>query len=511
MGNQIKNCVIFVLIKMKIKNQTGSQPENGYNNRSENQSGKSNKVKPYFIFLLIGIYLAIQFLFLKNNLSVLWDEAVYIGIGKYIYSGANIGLWENFRPLGFPLILGFLWKIKLDVILFGKIIALAFSALYIYVSYLIAKEIFNEKTAIISAVLISLVPVFFFEASKIMTEIPAGFFVLLAFYFFIKERIYLSAIFSGIAFLFKFPSGLIFLGLFLLLVIDKRFLDSAKFSGVFLLTIAPYLLFNMISSGNAFSPILSAASHQSNVVYAVHNTFLNFSYYLINAVKQNYLIMFFFLALFFYDYKNKKARNLFLILLIYLAYFSLIINKQERFMLIFLPLIVIISSYGILKFFEVFEKYILKKIYGKKSKAIFKLFAVFLIFLAIVPMFISVSKFYSQFHPDYKNRPIVSEYYEYFKNKNDTVILTTDPVPAAYTDKKFLPFYFSVFEAQKDYEMSINISDAVIYNPQAFQCEKISQACLEKQKQLEKKIKSDSRLVFNKTYDSETYFIFKRK
>ena len=110
-----------------------------------------------------------------------------------------------------------------------------------------------------------------------------------------------------------------------------------------------------------------------------------------------------------------------------------------------------------------------------------------------------------------QKREIVSEYYEYFENKNANTILTTDPVPSAYTDKKFLPFYFSVFEAENDYDLNINKSDAIIYNPQSFQCEKISTECVNKQKKLEKRIFTENKIVFNKTYDNEKYFILVKK
>src|SRR3989338_1509128 len=102
-----------------------------------------------------------------------------------------------------------------------------------------------------------------------MTEVTAGFFILASLYFFIKHEIYLSGMSAGLAFLFKFPAGLIFFGLFLFLLIDKRTLESVKFSGAFLLTVTPYLVFNLISNGNIISPLISAASHQSNIVYSV--------------------------------------------------------------------------------------------------------------------------------------------------------------------------------------------------------------------------------------------------
>ena len=37
---------------------------------------------------------------------ILWDEAVYIGIGKYIMTNGAFGIYESFRPIPLAIILG---------------------------------------------------------------------------------------------------------------------------------------------------------------------------------------------------------------------------------------------------------------------------------------------------------------------------------------------------------------------------------------------------------------------
>ncbi len=225
-------------------------------------------------------------------------------------------------------------------------------------------------------------------------------------------------------------------------------------------------------------------------------------------------MVFFFFALIFYDYKSRKKQAILFILLIYLGYFTLIVNKQPRFMLLFLPLIVIIVSFGIVHFLRIINTRYVKK------EIILKILAGFLVIVLIMPALNMGFKFFrfGYYESHNEKRPIISEYYEYFNNYSNSdfndkniIVLTTDPVPSAYTDKKFIPFYYSAFDAEKYYELNINSSDAVIYNPQAFQCEKISASCMEKQKKLERKIFSENKLVFNKTYDNEKYFIFVKK
>ena len=83
-------------------------------------------------------------------------------MGKYIYSFGETGLYEASRPLIWPLLLGFFWKLGLDVIFFGKLMVLLFGAGIIIFTYLIADEIFNKKIALIVAFMLSFFPHIFF-------------------------------------------------------------------------------------------------------------------------------------------------------------------------------------------------------------------------------------------------------------------------------------------------------------------------------------------------------------
>ena len=57
------------------------------------------------IILVSGIF---YFASPAFNDDIWWDSAVYLGMGKHIYSLGEVGLWESSRPLIWPLILGFL-------------------------------------------------------------------------------------------------------------------------------------------------------------------------------------------------------------------------------------------------------------------------------------------------------------------------------------------------------------------------------------------------------------------
>ena len=76
-----------------------------------------------------------------------WDTSSYILMGKYLYSFGQIGLWESFRPILYPAILGFFWKLGGDPILLVNILDMCFGLGSIYIIYLIGKAVFSNRVA----------------------------------------------------------------------------------------------------------------------------------------------------------------------------------------------------------------------------------------------------------------------------------------------------------------------------------------------------------------------------
>jgi 4-amino-4-deoxy-L-arabinose transferase-like glycosyltransferase len=233
--------------------------------------------------------------------DIWWDSAVYVGMGKYIYSFGESGLWEESRPLVWPLILGFIWKIGLNYVLFGKLLMVFFSSGILMLTYLVAHELFNKKIAIIAALFLSLSSTFFLFGNILHSEIPSTFFVLLGFYLFIKKKYNFSGLFLGIAFMTRFFQIFAFIPLVLLLFylfVKKK--ESYKvlfyFIMFFLIPIIPYLILNYSLYNNIFYPFLlqSWMSKYTGWVFSQP-----FDFYFIGLVKENILVLFSVLALIF--------------------------------------------------------------------------------------------------------------------------------------------------------------------------------------------------------------------
>src|SRR3989344_1513633 len=120
-------------------------------------------------FCFIVLFAGVSVYFIHDERVVGWDESVYIGMGKYIASFGSVGLWEDIRPPGMPILLGFTW-------LFG--IPYGYVSLLFFLGTMGLLYLILRGTAgLIAAVLFAVAAV---EHSFLsMTHVPAAFFVLL--------------------------------------------------------------------------------------------------------------------------------------------------------------------------------------------------------------------------------------------------------------------------------------------------------------------------------------------
>lgn len=470
-----------------------------------------SKHKPILTILII--FLLVKLLYFTQYMVVLWDEAVYIGIGKHLYSLGNIGLFESIRPLFLPLMTGAIWKSGLDVIIYSKLLALIFSILYIYLTYLLAEEIFNKKIAILASILVAITPIFFFQSIFVMAGIPSTFFGLLAIYFFVKKKsLFLVGAIAALSFLTRFPQGLIFTSLLLLILLNSKnkIKDCLKLTSSFIIITLPYLIFNYMTQKNIFAPLLSASEHQSNIAHSVitqnpWSYLYNIFFYLIEAFQQNIFLILIILGVIYIIKKkhhfNIKIQSLFIPSILLLIYLTAIINKQPRFLLVLLPFFCIIASYAFVKSL----KYIIS--FSKTKK---RVFGSLLIILILATILTTTYKNYDTYGWRIDEETLFQkDFLKYFSDKDANCILTTDPVPVVYTDKKFIPYYNLIDQSLQTYIEHKNNCDYVIYSPDPFKCQFFGEECYTKREQLFNVISLERQQVFHNTYYGQNYYIFK--
>src|SRR3989344_200150 len=116
--------------------------------------------KKIFTVLLFSLVTRVIYLFFDKN--IWWDAAVYLAMGEHIATFGQLGFWEPIRPLLWPFLLSYAFLFELNPIILGHIFSTFFSLGVIYLTYFIAKKLFNEQTALLSSILLSFTWIFFY-------------------------------------------------------------------------------------------------------------------------------------------------------------------------------------------------------------------------------------------------------------------------------------------------------------------------------------------------------------
>lgn len=351
------------------------------------------KSKNIIIYLLLLLFLLIKIFYLLDQKGILWDSAVYIGMGKYLFSLGNVGLWEPARPLVLPFFLGLFWKLGFNAVIFGRILEVGFSAGCLCLTYLIGKNVFNEKIGLLSAFLLAFSPSFLFYSSTILTGIPSTFFALLSVYFLIKKNYFFSGLFVGLSFMTRFLQLFVLLVIVLYVMYGKRKIENLLRLGYgFSLIVVPYLIFNTWFYKNPIYPLILQMFMSKYTGWVYHE---GIPFYFINLLKENFLLLFSIVGVVVMLIKIKSKQMVILgIFLLFFVFFNSIAHKEIRFILTFLPYMYMVASYGILKSVDLMKKE--KNMFG------------FVVFICIVIWFFQVA---TQFEvPIYKEYPEFTSY-----------------------------------------------------------------------------------------------------
>ncbi|MFH1505948.1 MAG: glycosyltransferase family 39 protein [archaeon] len=401
------------------------------------QKSKVYLPKPLLYVLILGLVLRIFFLFYYKQLW--WDSAVYVGMGKYLFSDGVLGIWETLRPVVLPVILGFFWKLKFDVVLAGRIFGILISLASVYLSFFIGKKLFNEKVALLAAFLLAITPTFLFFGSMILSGPLALFFLLFGIYLFIEKREFWAGIFFGLAFVTRFSVGLVFAAAIVVLivyVIAKKddVLSFFKKLGLlflgFVIPVIPFLLYNHQRYGNILEPFLEA-----NRVFSITNisTYTSAGYYWQNMVFENIFIYLAVISMFFV-FRKKQWEKLIVVLSAVFLFVSFAVqgHKEIRFFITFFPFLYLLAAEGV---FYVDKWFRTKRVRG---------FLVVVIVVAVVST-VAVSMA-SLTNYDYTDNYIKEkEYYGFFEGDEGTV-LASSPVPVAYINNPLVVIYRVPFE-----------------------------------------------------------------
>ena len=396
--------------------------------------------------ITIVIFLIVKLAWFSPHMLVLWDEAVYIGMGKYLYSGQDVGLWEPFRPILIPVLVGIPWLLGIPII-GAKAVSLGFALATLIATYLLACRLYDARVGFYATAILAFSFVFLFESTQVMTDLPAGLFGLLALFALIAKRPLLAGILVGLAFLVKFPAGLYLPALLIIAYLKTRSLGPLiSLGGGFALAAMPVLIISAIMTGSPVQILLDALAHQDNLYFATHGLFANLLYYPIALLASHPLLLLAFFAI------EKRSYPLLIPAALILAYLTAIVNKQERFVLLALPLIAILAGTTIAR---------IATTPPLKKAAIGTLIVIG-----------ATTTFFTLSFVEHAETP----HQEFFRSIDlPEHVGISDPVIAAYRDAQFIPLYFS-------YDTAIEIlretkPEAVIFSREAYGCVVFGEEC----------------------------------
>jgi len=220
------------------------------------------EIKFKHLIIIILFFIVVKVIFFYLTPAEWGDSYRFLKAGEYL-SHFSYPLDEKRLPF-FPLLLSLAFFLRMDALLWGRLLVLALSVLCLLLTYKLGKTILRDSNSSFKAVLITAFsPVFFYWTGKVYAEVLFTFLILLSFFlFFVKDaksKNFWLGVICGLAFMTRFEGFFLFfailLGIFFgrevkgVLVIKKLLSYLLGFS----IISVPYFLFRLFALGTVSS------------------------------------------------------------------------------------------------------------------------------------------------------------------------------------------------------------------------------------------------------------------
>ena len=431
-----------------VKKHLPKTPGNKIRSMSKSKSFTKLFTVKTFPWLFAGIFLLaliIRLIYYFKAPVIWWDEAIYVGMAKNLFSNGILGYWENFRPPVLPITLGVGWFVGIPVLLWANIIQLTVSLGAIFMVYVLGEKIYKHSGIVAAAILMAM-PVFLDFGDKILTSIPATLFALIAIWMVYKKKWYLAGLFLSLALLTRYVMGMVTLAVGISVIIswllsknklsEENINKYIKKVGYLILgfatTVLPYLIINQFMFKDALYPF-----KEGSRVFSQYNNWLydlGIMHYINQLFIQNYLLIFFIVGLLVFVLLkkwNEPAWNSLLLSAAFLAiYFFSMIHKESRFMIPVWIMLSVFAGFGIIWIINLAKKY---------SKLLSRVAVVLFVFAFLFAVSHGLrteppSLFYESPMQDGK-----ADFYHFFENgtMQDKMFIASSPLYTIYTNKPY--------------------------------------------------------------------------
>lgn len=436
---------------------------------------------------IVGWALGMRIWYLTEPSLIWWDESVYIGMGKYIFSGGMIGMFENFRPLVWPTTLGVIWRTGLSPHLIGSIIVTIASANVIWMSYLIGERL-KRYAGVISAFIIASSATFFMFSRVPVTDVLSLSIAMTAIWLALRGNWFTAGFISGLAFLTRFPHGVAFgciiLYALIMAIISKEWKSFGRKALMTALGFAifaiPFFIFNIVRYGD---PLLPLKLGREILEYSV----LNYDnlFYVKALIKESAYFYLAFVPLIALPFSKKLRihRGVILISTVFLfsiIYYSRIAHKEERYMLSFLTYGAILAGYAFV--------WLLHKINSKTLAVV----------IGIMIANTMYNNQYSLFWQHVPNSEALAPYMrfqDFFVDKPGKIVVTSYPMIAGVSDVRVVEVSDSLPNFLDAIKRRGIDPDYYTYNSCLLPCS--GDSCAQIQSEIDKKLSLISKKVFD--------------
>ncbi|MBM3247164.1 glycosyltransferase family 39 protein [Candidatus Pacearchaeota archaeon] len=343
----------------------------------------------FLFFLLIAFTIAIKlyYFFLASGQPLWWDEGDYLAMATHFAQPfpETPEWWGHFagmRPPLMPLVWALLIKLNFSEPLMRFITEVIPSILLVLFTYLFASSLFNKRIGLVAGYSMAIYWVIQFYGLRFLTDIPVLLFSLMCLYYFWEfyinrgqsKGLYLGVLFGVLAFLTRFPAALVILSIVLFLLITKKqeiIKEKLTWKAIILglVLLIPFFIYNKIMLGGWFP---------AGTFYLTDNTitYSSFAWYLIGYISSflklvptlilslGFLLSLFKLVLgwdIVLKQKSKHLNNhlfLFLLIIVQIIFYVFIFKTgNDRWILMWMPLVFIYLGLGIEAIAQPIKKY----------------------------------------------------------------------------------------------------------------------------------------------------------
>jgi uncharacterized membrane protein len=409
-------------------------------------------------------------------MSIQWDEISHLYGGLLLAHGQSqeyMATYGYYPPL-YDIITAGYFKIFGVSAASGRLVAVTFSLLSIWVVFEFANRTYGPKTALISSILLGSMPGFFWISRVAMLETLLIFFFSLAMFFFFtwmrfnqNKALILCGIALGVGFLAKYQilvAGIVMIACVLLLGRDKLRARFSKFPVlpiIAIIIIIPWVLILFQINGlGKFGELLYVVQQggQDRAVYSTR--FLPPIFYLIEMTwpfpdvpvhpisLPVYILGL--LGLGLWAYRRKTEDKFFLIwFIIVYVFFTLIPNKQWRYVTPLFPVLAIsAASFITFVYGEAAEAWKHKQISVDKKRAL-RVAAGLFIILAASAVVYSSNDAYQMVARDQIHIPIqeATNYAADHMNQNESIMVVC---ATNFYNRDMVKFYLQADESRQN-------------------------------------------------------------